>query len=93
MAWFKRKDNNIQTATPKEMPEGVWIKVPSTGEMIHKRELEQHLYVDPVSNYHFKVGSKEYFDILFDVDTRIRSRYPTNGSIGFYRSKEIQRST
>ena len=66
MAWFKRKDNNIQTAIPKEMPAGVWIKVPSTGEMIHKRELEQHLYVDPASNYHFKVGSKEYFDILFE---------------------------
>lgn len=66
MAWFKRKDNNIQTATPKEMPEGVWIKVPTTGEMIHKRELEQHLYVDPVSDYHFRIGSKEYFDLLFE---------------------------
>ena len=68
MAWFKRKDNNIQTATPKEMPEGVWIKVPTTGEMIHKRELEHHLYVDPVSDYHFKIGSEEYFDLLFDGD-------------------------
>ena len=65
MAWFKRKDTNIQTATPKEMPEGVWIKVPTTGEMIHKRELEHHLYVDPVSNYHLK-RLKEYFDILFE---------------------------
>ena len=77
MAWFKRKDNNIQTATPKEMPEGVWIKVPTTGEMIHKRELEHHLYVDPVSDYHFKIGSKEYFDILFDGDfTELGSGYP-----------------
>ncbi|MEL0010303.1 MAG: acetyl-CoA carboxylase, carboxyltransferase subunit beta [Bacteroidota bacterium] len=71
MAWFKRKDNNIQTSTRKEMPEGVWIKVPTTGEMIHKRELEQHLHVDPVSNYHFKIGSKEYFELLFDADSKL----------------------
>ncbi len=66
MSWFKRKDDNIQTEVKKEMPEGVWIKVPSTGETIHKRELEDNLYVDPLSGYHFRIGSKEYFGILFD---------------------------
>lgn len=66
MSWFKRKDDNIQTEVKKEMPEGVWIKVPSTGETIHKRELEDNLYVDPLSGYHFRIGSKEYFAILFD---------------------------
>ncbi|MEX0720648.1 MAG: acetyl-CoA carboxylase, carboxyltransferase subunit beta [Balneolaceae bacterium] len=66
MSWFKRKDDNIQTETKKEMPEGVWIKVPTTGETIHKRELEDNLYVDPLSGYHFRVGSEEYFSILFD---------------------------
>ncbi|MEX2363258.1 MAG: acetyl-CoA carboxylase carboxyl transferase subunit beta, partial [Balneolaceae bacterium] len=67
MSWFKRKDDNIQTETKKEMPEGVWIKVPTTGETIHKRELEDNLYVDPLSGYHFRIGSKEYFSILFDI--------------------------
>lgn len=66
MSWFKRKDDNIQTETKKEMPEGVWIKVPATGETIHKRELEDNLYVDPLSGYHFRVGSEEYFSIIFD---------------------------
>lgn len=66
MAWFKRKDKNIQTEQRKEMPEGVWIKVPTTGETVHRRELEDNLWVDPLSDYHFRIGSKEYFSFLFD---------------------------
>ncbi|MBO6525112.1 MAG: acetyl-CoA carboxylase carboxyltransferase subunit beta [Balneolaceae bacterium] len=66
MSWFKRKDENIQTSEKKEMPEGVWVKVPTTGETIHRRELEENLFVDPLSGYHFRIGSKEYFNIIFD---------------------------
>ncbi len=66
MSWFKRKDENIQTSEKKEMPEGVWVKVPTTGETIHRRELEENLFVDPLSGYHFRIGSKEYFEIIFD---------------------------
>lgn len=66
MSWFKRKDTNIQTSKKKDMPEGVWIKVPTTGETIHRRELEENFWVDPLSGYHFRIGSKEYFSFLFD---------------------------
>ncbi len=66
MSWFKRDVENIQTSTKKEMPEGVWVKVPTTGETIHRRELEDNLFVDPLSGYHFRIGSKEYFNIIFD---------------------------
>ncbi len=66
MTWFKRKDKNIQTDQRKEMPEGVWVKVPTTGETVHRRELEDNLWVDPISGYHFRIGSDEYFSFLFD---------------------------
>ncbi len=66
MAWFKRNETKIRTQQPKEMPEGVWVKVPTTGETIHRRELEDNLWVDPLSGYHFPIGSEEYFAILFD---------------------------
>lgn len=66
MAWFKRKDSNIQTDKKKDMPEGIWVKVPTTGETIHRRELEENNWVDPLSGYHFRIGSEEYFEILFD---------------------------
>ncbi len=82
MAWFKRKDSNIQTDKPKEMPEGVWVKVPTTGETVHRRELEDSLWVDPDSGYHFRIGSEEYFSFLFDdgkyeeIGTEIRPTDP-----------------
>src|SRR5690625_2924791 len=66
MTWFKRKDSNIQTHKKKDMPEGVWIKVPVTGETVHRRELEENYWVDPDSGYHFRIGSEEYFSFLFD---------------------------
>jgi acetyl-CoA carboxylase carboxyl transferase subunit beta len=66
MAWFTRKEKNIQTDRRKEMPEGVWVKVPTTGETVHRRELEDNFWVDPLSDYHFRIGSGHYFSILFD---------------------------
>ncbi len=66
MSWFKRKDINIQTDQKKDMPEGVWVKVPASGETVHRRELEENYWVDPMSGYHFRIGSREYFSFLFD---------------------------
>ena len=66
MSWFKRQGSNINTDTPKEMPEGLWIKVPTTGETIHRRELIENCWVDSNSGYHFSIGSAEYFEIIFD---------------------------
>lgn len=66
MSWFKRTGSNIVTETPKDMPEGVWVKVPTTGETIHRRELEENAWVCPTSGHHFSMDSKGYFDLLFD---------------------------
>jgi len=67
MAWFKRKDKGIQTATEekKDTPVGLWYKSP-TGKIIDTKELEQNYYVSPEDGYHVRIGSKEYFEILFD---------------------------
>src|SRR5699024_5782117 len=66
MAWFNRKDKNIRTDRRTDMPEGIWIKVPTTGETVHRRELEENFWVDPLSGYHFRIGNKKYFSFLFD---------------------------
>lgn len=67
MSWFKRKDKGIQTPTEakKEAPDGLWFKTPN-GTIIHTRELKSNAYVSPEDGYHVKIGSKEYFEILFD---------------------------
>ncbi len=67
MAWFKRKEKGIQTPTEdkKEVPDGLWFKTPS-GKIIHTRELKNNAYVVPEDDYHVRIGSREYFEILFD---------------------------
>ncbi|MFD2034908.1 acetyl-CoA carboxylase, carboxyltransferase subunit beta [Belliella marina] len=67
MAWFKRTDKGIKTSTEekKDAPDGLWYKTPK-GNIIHTRELKQNSYVCPDDDYHVKIGSKEYFEILFD---------------------------
>ena len=67
MAWFRRQEKGIQTPTEakKEVPDGLWYKTPS-GKIIHTRELKNNAYVVPDDDYHVRIGSKEYFEILFD---------------------------
>jgi acetyl-CoA carboxylase carboxyl transferase subunit beta len=67
MAWFKRTDKGIKTSTAekKDAPDGLWFKTPN-GNIIHTRELKNNSYVCPDDDFHVKIGSKEYFEILFD---------------------------
>lgn len=67
MAWFKRQDKGIHTPTEKkkEAPDGLWYKTPG-GNIIHMRELRNNAYVCPDDDHHVRIGSKEYFEILFD---------------------------
>ena len=67
MSWFKRKTKGIQTATEekKDIPQGLWYKSP-TGKIVETEELAQNCYISPEDGYHVRIGSKEYFEILFD---------------------------
>lgn len=66
-SWFKRKDKGIQTPTEekKDVPKGLWHKTPS-GKIVDADELRENFYVSPEDGYHTRIGSKEYFEILFD---------------------------
>ena len=82
MAWFKRKTKGIQTSTEgkNDTPEGLWHKTP-TGKIIDTEELEKNFYVYPEDGFHLRIGSEEYFKILFDndfkeIDKNIKSKDP-----------------
>ena len=85
MSWFKRKEKNINTPSTnkKELPDGMWYKTPG-GSIIHIRELKNNSYVCPEDDYHVRIGSKEYFEILFDnksfveLDKNLSSSDPLN---------------
>ena len=67
MSWFKRKEKGITTATEDKMdiPKGLWYKSP-TGKIIDSDELARNLWVSPEDDFHVRIGSAEYFEILFD---------------------------
>ncbi len=67
MAWFKRKTKGILTPTEnkKEGPDGLWHKTPQ-GKIVHIKVLQANAYVVPEDGYHVRIGSKEYFELLFD---------------------------
>ncbi|NCT16743.1 MAG: acetyl-CoA carboxylase carboxyl transferase subunit beta [Flavobacteriaceae bacterium CG_4_8_14_3_um_filter_34_10] len=83
MAWFKRKQKGIQTPTEdkKDVPKGLWYKSP-TGKIVDAEELTKNFYVSPEDGYHVRIGSKEYFEILFDdnkfkeLDKNLTSKDP-----------------
>ena len=67
-SWFKRikKGINTKTSEKKETPEGLWTKCPECNYICTVTELREHLFVCPKCNYHHRIGSAEYYEILFD---------------------------
>jgi|TARA_B110000116_G_C16798221_1_gene568324 acetyl-CoA carboxylase carboxyl transferase subunit beta len=67
MSWFKRSEKGILTKTEekKDIPKGLWYKTPS-GKIVETQQLAENFYVSPEDDYHVHIGSKEYFEILFD---------------------------
>jgi len=68
MSWFKRIKEGITTSTreKKETPEGLWYKCSSCKDILPTKEHAENLFVCPKCNFHDRIGSDEYFNILFD---------------------------
>ena len=93
MAWFRRSKENISSESQKkDTPEGMWSKCESCGEIVHKKVLEQNLWVCAKCNHHFRIGSREYFSILLDegsfkeYDRKMTSKDP----LGFVDTKKYK---
>ena len=69
MSWFKRSDKKIVTPTKdkKETPDGLWYKTPK-GDLIETKVLEQNNFVTPDEGFHTRIGSRQYFEIIFDTN-------------------------
>lgn len=71
MGWFKRLKEGIQTATKhkKEVPDGLWFKCDSCKQTSTMKELKENFFMCPKCQYHTRIGSYDYFDMIFDAST------------------------
>src|SRR5579863_5243003 len=66
MAWFRRSAGNIEENPSRELPDGLWTKCEKCGEILYKKQLEENAYTCTKCNFHFRIGSREYIDLLVD---------------------------
>jgi acetyl-CoA carboxylase carboxyl transferase subunit beta len=66
--WFQRIKQGILTSTEdkKEAPDGLWHKCPKCKHTVTTKDLRENYYVCEKCNYHYRINSREYFDIIFD---------------------------
>ncbi len=93
MAWFKRSKENILTEGQKrDIPSGMWIRCEGCGETLHQKQLEASMYTCPKCDFHLRIGSKEYLNILLDeksfkeLDRKMKSDDP----LGFVDTKRYR---
>lgn len=94
-SWWKRKDVSITTTTAekRDAPDGLWTKCPSCKYTCTVMELKEHWSVCPKCNYHHRIGSDEYFEILYDnnVYTRLFDNIKSKDFLGFVDLKPYQK--
>lgn len=93
--WYKRLRKGITTSTAekREMPEGLWSKCPECHYICTTSELKENLYVCPKCNYHHRIGSEDYFEILFDhkIYTELFDNIRSVDFLGFTDLKSYQK--
>ncbi|SKA45876.1 acetyl-CoA carboxylase carboxyl transferase subunit beta [Chitinophaga eiseniae] len=82
-SWFKRIKQGISTSTSekKEAPDGLWHKCPNCKKTTTVKDLKEHYYVCDKCNYHNRINSGEYFEIIFDdnqFEELFSNIYPTD---------------
>ncbi len=82
MAWFRKDKSGLAPQEKKNIPEGLWIKCDSCGEIIYSKKMEQLLWVCPNCDFHFRISSQKYISLLLDgarleeFDTNLTSKDP-----------------
>ncbi|MEP6712557.1 MAG: acetyl-CoA carboxylase, carboxyltransferase subunit beta [Ferruginibacter sp.] len=86
-SWFKRIKKGILTSTKdkKDAPEGLWSKCPNCKYTLTISELAENKFVCPKCDYHHRIGSSEYFEIIFDNDeyTELFANIKSKDFLGF----------
>ena len=89
--WFRRKDKNINTSSPREVAEGLWIKCYGCQHVIYKNSLVNNLYICSECSYHFRMPYQEYIKMLIgDNFEIIASNIVSDDPLSFSATKEYK---
>ena len=66
MAWFRKEKTGLTDQEKKNIPEGLWTKCPSCGEIVYSKKMEELFWVCPNCSFHFRIASRKYINILMD---------------------------
>ncbi|HAW51892.1 MAG TPA: acetyl-CoA carboxylase carboxyl transferase subunit beta [Flavobacteriales bacterium] len=92
MGWFKRSKGGISTPTQekRETPEGLWYKCKKCKHVVTSEDHSNNLWVCDQCKYHERIGSKEYFEILFDDNefTELNANMESGDPLGFVDTKK-----
>jgi acetyl-CoA carboxylase carboxyl transferase subunit beta len=66
MEWFRKDKSGIAPQERRAIPEGLWTKCQSCGEIVYTKKMESLLWVCPNCNYHFRISSRKYINLLLD---------------------------
>ena len=66
MEWFKKAKEGLVPQRKKELPDGLWVKCDSCGEIIYRKELDKELWVCSKCDHHFRIRSKDYINLIVD---------------------------
>ncbi|RME27730.1 MAG: acetyl-CoA carboxylase carboxyl transferase subunit beta, partial [Candidatus Zixiibacteriota bacterium] len=82
MEWFRKAKRGLTSQERRNIPEGLWTKCPSCGEITYTKKMEQLLWVCPNCQFHFRIASRKYIELLLDdgaleeFDTNLHSVDP-----------------
>jgi acetyl-CoA carboxylase carboxyl transferase subunit beta len=66
MAWFRKSKPGLTPQAKRNIPEGLWVKCPSCGEIVYSKKMEEVLWVCPACKYHFRISIQKYINLLLD---------------------------
>ena len=88
--WFRRKSEKINTTLKKDIKEGAWIKCSSCGSVLSKKILKEKFNCCTSCNFHFKMDSEEYLNLLLDEFSELWSEIKSQDPLIFVASKSYK---
>jgi acetyl-CoA carboxylase carboxyl transferase subunit beta len=69
MSWFRRIERGLKGDDKRDLPDGLWRKCDSCGEIIYERVIQRNMWTCMKCGYHFIISGHQYASILADPGT------------------------